>query len=181
MYSRLGDHRITCFAWCTIPSPTKYYPQGSGDKKLRVSGLDLDKMPLNVIFKLFFRIDDQFHVKLTDMALSRDFFPNDYHCLGDNENRPIKWMAMESLTRREFSTSSDIVSSLLSRSIKGNMDVKFLLHSSGRLVLFFGKSRRWLSNHMLKLILLKSAESYVMVIDLLSQSTVRMNCKIHRK
>ncbi|KAI9554138.1 hypothetical protein GHT06_019410 [Daphnia sinensis] len=53
-------------------------------------------------------IDDQFHVKLTDMALSRDFFPNDYHCLGDNENRPIKWMAIESLTRREFSTSSDI-------------------------------------------------------------------------
>ncbi|EFX86645.1 hypothetical protein DAPPUDRAFT_307904 [Daphnia pulex] len=53
-------------------------------------------------------IDDLFHVKLTDMALSRDFFPNDYHCLGDNENRPIKWMAMESLTRREFSTASDI-------------------------------------------------------------------------
>ncbi|XP_046452287.1 tyrosine-protein kinase RYK-like isoform X2 [Daphnia pulex] len=53
-------------------------------------------------------IDDLFHVKLTDMALSRDFFPNDYHCLGDNENRPIKWMAMESLTRRDFSTASDI-------------------------------------------------------------------------
>jgi RYK receptor-like tyrosine kinase len=47
------------------------------------------------------------------MALSRDFFPNDYHCLGDNENRPIKWMAMESLTRREFSAASDIVSSIL--------------------------------------------------------------------
>jgi len=49
---------------------------------------------------------------LTDMALSRDFFPNDYHCLGDNENRPIKWMAIESLTRREFSSASDIVSKL---------------------------------------------------------------------
>lgn len=59
---------------------------------------------------LYYRIDDLFHVKLTDLALSRDFFPNDYHCLGDNENRPIKWMAIESLTRREFSTASDIVS-----------------------------------------------------------------------
>lgn len=44
------------------------------------------------------------------MALSRDFFPNDYHCLGDNENRPIKWMALEALARREFSTASDVVS-----------------------------------------------------------------------
>ena len=28
-------------------------------------------------------------VKLCDSALSRDIFPNDYHCLGDNENRPV--------------------------------------------------------------------------------------------
>lgn len=54
-------------------------------------------------------IGDLLHVKLTDMALSRDFFPNDYHCLGDNENRPIKWMAIESINRREFSTASDVV------------------------------------------------------------------------
>ena len=54
-------------------------------------------------------IGDHLHVKLTDMALSRDFFPNDYHCLGDNENRPIKWMAIESIDHREFSTASDVV------------------------------------------------------------------------
>jgi len=53
-------------------------------------------------------IGDHLHVKLTDMALSRDFFPNDYHCLGDNENRPIKWMAIESIDHREFSTASDV-------------------------------------------------------------------------
>jgi len=53
-------------------------------------------------------IGDHLHVKLTDMALSRDFFPNDYHCLGDNENRPIKWMAIESINRREFSNASDV-------------------------------------------------------------------------
>ncbi|OBS68775.1 hypothetical protein A6R68_02689, partial [Neotoma lepida] len=33
-------------------------------------------------------IDDTLQVKITDNALSRDLFPMDYHCLGDNENRP---------------------------------------------------------------------------------------------
>ncbi len=55
------------------------------------------------------RIDEHFHVKVTDTALSRDLFPADYHCLGDNENRPIKWMAIESLARRgDFSPASDV-------------------------------------------------------------------------
>ena len=29
------------------------------------------------------------HLRLGDPALSRDLFPNDYHCLGHNENRPV--------------------------------------------------------------------------------------------
>ncbi|XP_075534788.1 tyrosine-protein kinase RYK-like [Dermacentor variabilis] len=53
-------------------------------------------------------VDDRLHVKLTDNALSRDLFPDDYHCLGDGENRPIKWLALESLERGLFSPSSDI-------------------------------------------------------------------------
>lgn len=52
-------------------------------------------------------IDNDLNIKITDNALSRDLFPNDYHCLGDNENRPIKWLAIESLTFRTFSTASD--------------------------------------------------------------------------
>lgn len=52
--------------------------------------------------------DGSFLVKITDNALSRDLFPNDYHCLGDNENRPVKWLAIESLLRKEFSQSSDL-------------------------------------------------------------------------
>jgi RYK receptor-like tyrosine kinase len=47
-------------------------------------------------------------VKLCDPALSRDLFPNDYHCLGDNENRPVKWMAMESISTGHFSRASDM-------------------------------------------------------------------------
>ncbi|XP_076370087.1 tyrosine-protein kinase RYK-like isoform X1 [Tachypleus tridentatus] len=53
-------------------------------------------------------VDDRLHVKITDNALSRDLFPDDYHCLGDNENRPVKWLALESLLKKEFSTASDV-------------------------------------------------------------------------
>ena len=49
-------------------------------------------------------------LKLSDEALSRDLFPNDYHCLGDNENRPIKWMPLESIAQGQFSRASDVVS-----------------------------------------------------------------------
>jgi len=47
-------------------------------------------------------------VKLCDPALSKDLFPNDYHCLGDNENRPVKWMAIESIASASFAPSSDV-------------------------------------------------------------------------
>ncbi|CAH0562314.1 unnamed protein product [Brassicogethes aeneus] len=53
-------------------------------------------------------VDDQLHIKVTDNALSRDLFPSDYHCLGDNENRPVKWLAIESLLHKSFSPSSDV-------------------------------------------------------------------------
>jgi RYK receptor-like tyrosine kinase len=53
-------------------------------------------------------VNAQLHVQVTDSALARDIFPNDYHCLGDNENRPIKWLALEALVHRKFSTASDM-------------------------------------------------------------------------
>lgn len=53
-------------------------------------------------------IDGALNIKVADNALSRDLFPNDYHCLGDNENRPVKWLAIESLVYRTFSTASDV-------------------------------------------------------------------------
>ncbi|KAG7456607.1 hypothetical protein MATL_G00237520 [Megalops atlanticus] len=53
-------------------------------------------------------IDDSMQVKITDNALSRDLFPMDYHCLGDNENRPVRWMALESLLHNDFSSASDV-------------------------------------------------------------------------
>lgn len=56
----------------------------------------------------FYRLDSDSNVRVCDSALSRDLFPDDYHCLGDNENRPIKWMALETLQKKLYSTSSDI-------------------------------------------------------------------------
>ncbi|XP_019752747.1 tyrosine-protein kinase RYK isoform X2 [Hippocampus comes] len=53
-------------------------------------------------------IDDNMQVKITDNALARDLFPMDYHCLGDNENRPVRWMALESLLDNDFSSPSDV-------------------------------------------------------------------------
>ncbi|KAL3290181.1 hypothetical protein HHI36_023541 [Cryptolaemus montrouzieri] len=53
-------------------------------------------------------VDDKLKIQIADNALSRDLFPSDYHCLGDNENRPVKWLAIESLLHKTFSTNSDI-------------------------------------------------------------------------
>ncbi|XP_059159573.1 tyrosine-protein kinase RYK-like isoform X2 [Physella acuta] len=47
-------------------------------------------------------------VKVTDNSLARDLFPGDYNCLGDNENRPVKWMAIEALMQKRFSPASDV-------------------------------------------------------------------------
>ncbi|CAG9759439.1 unnamed protein product [Ceutorhynchus assimilis] len=53
-------------------------------------------------------VDEKLNVQVTDNALSRDLFPSDYHCLGDNENRPVKWLALESLVHKSFACASDI-------------------------------------------------------------------------
>ncbi len=71
-----------------------------------------------VLFELFLfnelcRVMDDLTVKLTDYALSRDLFPQDYDCLPtdvSNERRPLKFMALESIKDQRFSTASDVVS-----------------------------------------------------------------------
>lgn len=52
-------------------------------------------------------IDDQLTVKLSDYSLARDIFPGDYCCLGDSDNRPIKWMAVESIQQNKYDAMTD--------------------------------------------------------------------------
>jgi RYK receptor-like tyrosine kinase len=59
---------------------------------------------------MLFSVDEKLRVRITDNALSRDLFPTDYYCLGDNENRPIKWLAIESLLHKQFTGASDVAS-----------------------------------------------------------------------
>ena len=56
---------------------------------------------------LCFSLNDGNTLQLADAALSRDLFPGDYHCLGDNENRPIKWMPVEAI-QKSYSKASDV-------------------------------------------------------------------------
>ncbi|ESO98934.1 hypothetical protein LOTGIDRAFT_213735 [Lottia gigantea] len=53
-------------------------------------------------------VDNDLIVKIMDNSLSRDLFPADYNCLGDNENRPIKWLSIEALQDKRFSPASDV-------------------------------------------------------------------------
>ena len=68
------------------------------------------KYLLNICIYLFFsRVESDLSLKITDNSLSRDLFPNDYNCLGDNENRPVKWLSIEALLDHRFSPASDVV------------------------------------------------------------------------
>lgn len=40
--------------------------------------------------------------------MARDLFSDDYSCLGDSENRPIKWLALETLQMKNYSEASDV-------------------------------------------------------------------------
>ncbi|KAK4289084.1 hypothetical protein Pmani_037936 [Petrolisthes manimaculis] len=53
-------------------------------------------------------IDSELQVRVSDTALSRDLFPRDYHCLGDNENRPVKWLSLEALVHKQFTPANDV-------------------------------------------------------------------------
>lgn len=53
-------------------------------------------------------LDSNLSLKVADCALARDMFPEDFHCLENNENRPICWMALETLTENVMNIQSEI-------------------------------------------------------------------------
>lgn len=69
----------------------------------------INKCTVTTYSFFFFRIDSELQVRVSDTALSRDLFPRDYHCLGDNENRPVKWLSLEALVHKQFTPANDVV------------------------------------------------------------------------
>lgn len=59
---------------------------------------------------LCFSVDSSLNVKVTDNALAQDLFPNDYVCLGSDDLRPVKWMALECLLHKKYTEATDTVS-----------------------------------------------------------------------
>ena len=50
-------------------------------------------------------------VKVADFGLSRDIDSKDYYCSADKQAKlPVKWMALESLTKSVYTSKSDVVS-----------------------------------------------------------------------
>ena len=50
-------------------------------------------------------------IRLTDNEQSRDFFPHDCYCLGDNQNKLIKWMVIRDLLNKSSITASTSIHS----------------------------------------------------------------------
>ena len=55
-------------------------------------------------------MSEKLQLRITDSALSRDMFVNDYESVGLQSSRPIKWMSYEAITERIVSTATDVVS-----------------------------------------------------------------------
>lgn len=54
-------------------------------------------------------IDEQMFLKVSDFGLSRDIYSDiSYHMSHNKDKLPVRWMAIESIVDREFSTASDV-------------------------------------------------------------------------
>lgn len=126
MTKRLVDSQIRIYSCHTSKNALcKEKPfEKKKKKKKKRTNLQIDRVYIrernwNVIEGIYFYRDiaarncliepSSLRVRLADTALARDLFPQDYHCLGDNENRPIRWMALETLQHNQYSTATDVV------------------------------------------------------------------------
>uniref|UniRef100_A0A667WYS1 receptor protein-tyrosine kinase n=1 Tax=Myripristis murdjan TaxID=586833 RepID=A0A667WYS1_9TELE len=55
-------------------------------------------------------LDETFTVKVADFGMARDVFDKEYYSIQDHKKAklPVKWMAIESLQTRKFTTKSDV-------------------------------------------------------------------------
>ena len=64
------------------------------------------------------RLDETLTVKVADFGLSRDIYTKEYYSSDDRKARlPVKWMAIESLTKNVYTFKSDVVSEFFKRQL----------------------------------------------------------------
>lgn len=54
-------------------------------------------------------VHEGLHVRIGDRGLSWDLFPEEYSRMPDGEMCPVKWLAAEVLSERNYSHFSDVV------------------------------------------------------------------------
>lgn len=60
---------------------------------------------------LFRRLNENMNVCVADFGLSKKIYNGDYYRQGRISKMPVKWIAIESLADRVYTTKSDVVSS----------------------------------------------------------------------
>ena len=59
---------------------------------------------------LFFRLDSNLVVKVSDFGLTRDVYNQDYYRIEDkSRGLPIRWMSIESIIESIFTIQTDVV------------------------------------------------------------------------
>ena len=58
---------------------------------------------------LYFRLDQNYVVRIADFGLTRSIGPKDYYISANKQALPVKWMAIESIDTGHYSTESDVV------------------------------------------------------------------------
>ena len=53
-------------------------------------------------------IDHDMILKIADFGLARDIYIDPCYQMTSNDKLPIRWMAVESIVNREFTTTSDV-------------------------------------------------------------------------
>ena len=60
---------------------------------------------------VIFRLDEDFKVRVADFGLARDIYEKEYYSSANKKAKlPVKWMAIESLEKGNYSSKSDVVS-----------------------------------------------------------------------
>ncbi len=62
------------------------------------------------VWSKYFRVDEKLCVKVSDFGLTRDIYTGSYYRQTQECRLPVKWMALESLQDRVYTSASDVVS-----------------------------------------------------------------------